>query len=117
MGWLPGGTAILAFRGTESAQDGLQDVKILRKNVDYMQEVFPGVQAHTGNQKVYSAGVDKADLRRGHMQNQVPSVQAHTGKRPVGVAFGFSGEFGVLEACWQQVTQGEQFRRREGSVL
>ena len=49
VGWLPGGTAILAFRGTESAQDGLQDVKIIRKNVDYMQEVFPGVQAHTGD--------------------------------------------------------------------
>ena len=53
VGWLPGGTAILAFRGTESAQDGLQDVKIIRKNVDYMQEVFPGVQAHTGDQNVH----------------------------------------------------------------
>ena len=60
VGWLPGGTAILAFRGTESAQDGLQDVKIIRKNVDYMQEVFPGVQAHTGDQTVHFAGVDKA---------------------------------------------------------
>ena len=56
VGWLPGGTAILAFRGTESAQDGLQDVKILRKNVDYMQEIFPGVQAHTGDQNVHFCG-------------------------------------------------------------
>ena len=51
------------------------------------------------------------------MQNQIPSVQAHTGKTPVGVAFGFSGEYGVLEAYWPQMIQGEQFRRRDGSVL
>ena len=78
MGWLPGGTAILAFRGTESAQDGLQDVKILRKNVDYMQEVFPGVQAHTGDQNVHSAGVDKADLKtRPHAESDPKCAGAH----------------------------------------
>ena len=56
VGWLPGGTAVMAFRGTENAHDGLQDMKIIRKNIDYLQEMYPGVQAHTGEQVVRSAG-------------------------------------------------------------
>ena len=48
MGWLPEGTAVFAFRGTDTAQDGLQDVKIMRRNIDYMQDLFPGVKAHVG---------------------------------------------------------------------
>ena len=56
VGWLLGGTAVLAFRGTETAQDGLQDMKFIRKSIDHLQELFPGVQAHTGEQVVWSAG-------------------------------------------------------------
>ena len=48
VGWLPGGTAVFAFRGTDTAQDGLQDVKIMRRNIDYLQDLFPGVKAHVG---------------------------------------------------------------------
>ena len=48
MGWLEGGTAILAFRGTQTAQDGLQDVKIVRQSIDHLQGMFPGTQAHSG---------------------------------------------------------------------
>ena len=48
MGWLEGGTAVFAFRGTASRQDGLQDVKILSRNIDYLQELYPGVKAHLG---------------------------------------------------------------------
>ncbi len=48
MGWLEGGTAILAFRGTQTAQDGLQDVKIVRQSIDHLQKMFPGTQAHSG---------------------------------------------------------------------
>ena len=48
VGWLEGGTAVFAFRGTASRQDGLQDVKILSRNVDYLQELYPGVKAHLG---------------------------------------------------------------------
>ena len=48
MGWLEGGTAVLAFRGTSTAQDGLQDVKIVRDVIDHLQEMFPGTQAHSG---------------------------------------------------------------------
>lgn len=49
VGWLEGGTAILAFRGTQTAQDGLQDVKIVRQSIDHLQGMFPGTQAHSGD--------------------------------------------------------------------
>lgn len=55
MSWLEGGTAIFAFRGTASAQDGLQDVKIVSRNIDYLQELYPGVKAHMGELLVVSA--------------------------------------------------------------
>ena len=48
VGWLEGGTAVLAFRGTQTAQDGLQDVKIVRQSIDHLQGMFPGTQAHSG---------------------------------------------------------------------
>ena len=50
VGWLEGGTAVFAFWGTATAQDGMQDVKIFSKNIDYLQELYPGVKAHTGKQ-------------------------------------------------------------------
>ena len=46
--WLKSGTAMLAFRGTATMQDSLQDVKFLRRNIDYMQELYPGTKAHVG---------------------------------------------------------------------
>ena len=53
MGWLEGGTAVLAFRGTQTAQDGLQDVKIVRQSIDHLQKMFPGTQAHSGKLSNY----------------------------------------------------------------
>ena len=52
VGWLEGGTAVFAFRGTASKQDGLQDVKIFSRNIDYLQELYPGVKAHMGKHVV-----------------------------------------------------------------
>jgi len=52
VGWLEGGTAVFAFRGTASKQDGLQDVKIFSRNIDYLQELYPGVKAHMGRHVV-----------------------------------------------------------------
>ena len=46
--WMDSGTAVFAFRGTESAQDGLQDVKMMRRHIDYLQQGYPGAKAHTG---------------------------------------------------------------------
>ena len=54
VGWLEGGTAMLAFRGASTGQDGLQDVKIVRDVIDHLQEMFPGTQAHSG---AHSIGV------------------------------------------------------------
>ncbi len=55
VGWLEGGTAVFAFRGTASKQDGLQDVKILSRNIDYLQELYPGVKAHLGRGNLATA--------------------------------------------------------------
>ena len=46
--WMDSGTAVFAFRGTESKQDGLQDIKMMRRNIDYLQRAYPGAKAHTG---------------------------------------------------------------------
>ena len=48
VGWLDEGTAVLAFRGTATMQDGLADVKIMRRDVSYLSEHFPGSRAHLG---------------------------------------------------------------------
>ena len=53
VGWLEGGTAVFAFRGTASKQDGLQDVKIFSRNIDYLQELYPGVKAHMGKHTLW----------------------------------------------------------------
>ncbi len=56
MSWIDSGTAVFAFRGTESTKDGLQDLKFVRRNIDYLQRAYPGAKAHTGaaSQKVAS---------------------------------------------------------------
>lgn len=48
MSWIASGTAVFAFRGTESTKDGLQDMKFVRRNIDYLQRAYPGAKAHTG---------------------------------------------------------------------
>ena len=42
------GTAVFSFRGTESTQDGLQDLKLIRRNIDFLARACPGAKAHTG---------------------------------------------------------------------
>ncbi|KAK9818390.1 hypothetical protein WJX72_011847 [[Myrmecia] bisecta] len=61
VGWLEGDTAVLAFRGTQSAQDGLQDAKFIRKNINYLQELYPGTKAHTGFLQQFASVVDPDD--------------------------------------------------------
>ena len=65
VGWLEGGTAILAFRGTQTAQDGLQDVKIVRQSIDHLQGMFPGTQAHSGKIHTLSLGIAGEGFGRG----------------------------------------------------
>lgn len=48
--WIDSGTAVFAFRGTESTKDGLQDLKFVRRNIDYLQRAYPGAKAHTGTE-------------------------------------------------------------------
>ena len=64
---------MLAFRGTANAHDGLQDMKFIRKSIDHLQELFPGVQAHTGEQVLHYVG-ESSSLNRylgGYMQGMV----------------------------------------------
>ena len=46
--WMESGTAVFSFRGTESTQDGLQDLKLIRRNIDFLARSSPGAKAHTG---------------------------------------------------------------------
>ncbi len=48
VGWLENGTAVFAFRGTATAQDGLQDAKFLRRGISYLEHAYPGSKAHMG---------------------------------------------------------------------
>ena len=68
VGWLEGGTAVFAFRGTASKQDGLQDVKIFSRNIDYLQELYPGVKAHLGmNNKLAELLISRLADWKGHL--------------------------------------------------
>ncbi|KAK9813966.1 hypothetical protein WJX73_007164 [Symbiochloris irregularis] len=51
--WMDDGTAIFAFRGTATMQDGLADVKALRRDVHYLTELFPKARAHLGFMKQF----------------------------------------------------------------
>ena len=46
--WLDDGTAVFAFRGTATMQDSLADVKVMRLDVHFLKELFPGARAHLG---------------------------------------------------------------------
>ena len=46
--WLEGGTAVFAFRGTSKQQDALQDLKMLRRNIPFLNDLYPGSKAHVG---------------------------------------------------------------------
>lgn len=46
--WLDGGTAIFAFRGTESALDAQADADARRVPVPWLASAFPGVLGHKG---------------------------------------------------------------------
>ena len=49
VGWLDNGTAVLAFRGTATMQDGMADVQIMHRSVHYLRKHFPGSRAHLGD--------------------------------------------------------------------
>lgn len=46
--WLEGGTAVFAFRGTESAQDAKADIDARSTPVDWMSGDYPGIKGHMG---------------------------------------------------------------------
>lgn len=46
--WLDGGTAVFAFRGTESVKDALADLNAVPIDIDWMTDAFPEVRGHSG---------------------------------------------------------------------
>lgn len=46
--WLEGGTAVFAFRGTESAQDAKADIDARSTPVEWMLNDYPSVKGHMG---------------------------------------------------------------------
>ena len=46
--WSDDGTAVFAFRGTSKQQDAWQDLKLLRRGIPFLEEMYPGVKAHVG---------------------------------------------------------------------
>ena len=48
MAWSEDGTAVFAFRGTSKQQDAWQDLKLLRRGIPFLEEMYPGVKAHVG---------------------------------------------------------------------
>lgn len=48
MAWLEGGTAVFAFRGTESMKDAIVDADARQAPVPVLSDAFPGVRGHVG---------------------------------------------------------------------
>eukprot|EP00891_Asterochloris_glomerata_P009139 jgi/Astpho2/9139/Aster-07787 len=104
VGWLPGGTAVMAFRGTENAQDGLQDMKIIRKNIDYLQALYPGVQAHTGFMQQFAAvsSMAKPEENLAEVIKQLSGGQDPNRVQCCGHSLG--GALATLAATWASMT-------------
>ncbi|KAL3130729.1 hypothetical protein ABBQ38_000076 [Trebouxia sp. C0009 RCD-2024] len=100
VGWLEGGTAILAFRGTQTAQDGLQDVKIVRQSIDHLQGMFPGTQAHSGFLQQF-AGVCRADEPEKNMATVLEQLSnGQTPTRVLCCGHSLGGALATLGATW-----------------
>lgn len=54
--WLDGGTAVFAFRGTESVKDALADLNAVPIEIDWMAHAFPEVRGHSGALLCFAPG-------------------------------------------------------------
>lgn len=58
-GGAQGGTAVFAFRGTESFQDAKVDADFLMKKIAWMTRHFPNVRAHRGTRPAIPLDTDE----------------------------------------------------------
>lgn len=100
VGWLEGGTAVFAFRGTASKQDGLQDVKIFSRNIDYLQELYPGVKAHLGFMQQFAAVChpDRSETNMAAVLKELSGGQ--TPNRVICTGHSLGGALATLGAAW-----------------
>ncbi|KAK9866652.1 hypothetical protein WJX84_004627 [Apatococcus fuscideae] len=103
VGWLESGTAVLAFRGTATMQDSLQDAKFLRRNIDYLQELYPGTKAHTGFMQQFAAIVDE-----GRPEQHIGEVlkRLSGGRKPTRIlctGHSLGGALATLGAAWAAI--------------
>ncbi|DBA97134.1 TPA: hypothetical protein ACH3X1_014902 [Trebouxia sp. C0004] len=100
VGWLEGGTAVFAFRGTASKQDGLQDVKIFSRNIDYLQELYPGVKAHMGFMQQFAAvcNPEKPETNMAAVLKELSGGQ--TPNRVICTGHSLGGALATLGAAW-----------------
>ncbi|KAK9842880.1 hypothetical protein WJX74_003838 [Apatococcus lobatus] len=103
VGWLSSGTAVLAFRGTATMQDSLQDAKFLRRNIDYLQELYPGTKAHTGFMQQFAAIVDNQRPEQ-HIGEVLKKLSG--GRRPTRIlctGHSLGGALATLGATWAAI--------------
>ncbi|DBA70391.1 TPA: hypothetical protein ACH3X2_011807 [Trebouxia sp. C0005] len=100
VGWLEGGTAVFAFRGTASRQDGLQDVKIFSRNIDYLQELYPGVKAHLGFMQQFAAVChpDRSETNMAAVLKELSGGQIPN--RVICTGHSLGGALATLGAAW-----------------
>ncbi|KAK9813912.1 hypothetical protein WJX73_004505 [Symbiochloris irregularis] len=98
--WLDDGTAVFAFRGTATMQDSLADVKVLRLDVHFLKELFPGARAHSGFLQQF---VGVCQPHKPHHDLAAVLMQLSGGKAPTRVictGHSLGGALATLGAAW-----------------